>query len=226
MKERGPGGPGGGFGPPGGGFGGPGGGGGGGGRGVELDPLVGLDNNRMPLRSKLLAVPALKAKYLANVKKIAQESLEWKKFGPVVSGYRKLIEKEVEIDTRKLDSFEAFKRNTDDTIPTGGGGGRGQGMNLRAFSEQRQEVAAEPRGDQKARSVTVVVRKCGPRGERFAPVYRWYRQNWARILKVLAAVTLRVLISRLSKKYRVSRDSPRTVTVRLMRSSSRLRACR
>ena len=40
---------------------------GGGGRGVELDPLVGLDDARKPLRSKLLAVPALKAKYLANV---------------------------------------------------------------------------------------------------------------------------------------------------------------
>jgi spore coat protein CotH len=158
MKDRGPGGPGGpgGFGPPGGGFGpppgGPGGGfgppgmGGGGGRGVELDPLVGLDDARKPLRSKLLAVPALKAKYLANVKKIAEDALDWKKFGPVVSQYRKLIEKEVEIDSRKLDSFEAFKRNTDDNPPAaggppGGGFGRGpgQGMNVRAFAEQRQK---------------------------------------------------------------------------------------
>ena len=146
MKDRGPGGPvvigpggpGGGFGPP----------GGGGGRGVELDPLVGLDDARKPLRSKLLAVPALKAKYLANVKKIAQDSLDWKKLGPVVSQYRKLIEKEVEIDTRKLDSFDAFKRNTDDNPPAAGGApgggpggfGRGpQGMNLRAFAEQRQK---------------------------------------------------------------------------------------
>src|SRR5206468_2845963 len=154
IKDRGPGGPG-GFGPPGGpgGFpGGPGGGPGGmggGGRGVELDPLVGLDSARMPLRSKLLAVPALKAKYLANVKKIAEDPLDWKKLGPVVSQYRKLIEKEVEIDTRKLDSFEAFKRNTDDVAPTAGGmnpGGPGGGfgrpggaMNLRAFAEQRQK---------------------------------------------------------------------------------------
>jgi hypothetical protein len=118
-------------------------GGPGGGRGsVDLDPLVGLNDASKPLRSKLLAVPSLKAKYLANVKKIAEDSLEWKNLGPVVSQYRKLIEKEVEIDTRKLDSFEAFKRNTDDAAPAPGapgGRGFGQGMNIRAFAEQRQK---------------------------------------------------------------------------------------
>jgi hypothetical protein len=61
-----------------------------------------------------------------------------------VSQYRKLIEKEVEADTRKLDSFEAFTRNTDDVVPAPGaapggfGRGPGQGMNLRAFAEQRR----------------------------------------------------------------------------------------
>jgi hypothetical protein len=153
LKDRGPGG----FGPPGGGPGGfgppPGGPGGfgppggmGGGRGVELDPLVGLNDTSKPLRSKLLAVPALRAKYLANVKKIAEESLDWKRLGPVVAQYRKLMEREVEIDTRKLDSFEAFKRLTDDSPPTAGGAagpggfgrGPGQGMNYRAFAEQRR----------------------------------------------------------------------------------------
>jgi spore coat protein CotH len=142
MKDRSapPGGPGGGFGPPG--------GPGGGGSRVELDPLVGLDDARKPLRSKLLAVPAFRAKYLANVKKIAEESLDWKTLGPVVAQYRKLIEKEIEIDTRKLDSFESFKRNTDDTIPAPGGGGfgrMGMGMNIHAFADQRRQyILAHP----------------------------------------------------------------------------------
>lgn len=158
MKDRaaggpggfpGPGGPGGGFpGGPGGGFpGGPGGGMGGGRGSVDLDPLVGLNDGSKPLRSKLLAVPALKAKYLANVKTIAADALDWKTFGPVVAQYRKLIEKEVEADTRKLDSFADFKKNTDDVAPMGGGPagtgdgfGRGaHGMNIRAFAEQRQK---------------------------------------------------------------------------------------
>ena len=45
---------------------GPGGGGGPGG-GATLDPLVSLDNERMPLRSRLLAVPALREQYLSYV---------------------------------------------------------------------------------------------------------------------------------------------------------------
>lgn len=160
MRERGPGGfgpPGGGpggpggFGPPGGGPGGPGGGPGGpggfgppggfgGGGGIELDPLVGLTDARKPLRSKVLAVPALKAKYLACVKKIAEEALDWKTLGPVVAGYRQLIEKEVEADTRKLESFEAFKRVTADAAEAGG---RGREMSLRAFADGRRKYLLE-----------------------------------------------------------------------------------
>jgi hypothetical protein len=124
----GPGGPG-GFGPPGGmGMGGKGG-------GVELDPLVALDDPRKPLRSKVLAVPALKAKYLGCVKAIAADSLDWAKLGPVVTGYRTLVTDEVKAETRKLDSFEAFVRATADT-PSAGGGGRG--MSLRAFADARR----------------------------------------------------------------------------------------
>ncbi len=142
LKEGFPGGPpGGGF--PGGGFpgGGPPGGGMGprGGGGVELDPLVGLDDSRKPLRSKVLAVPALRAQYLRNVKTIAQDALDWKKLGPVVAQYRQLIEQDVKQDTRKLDSYEAFQRITADIAPTAGAPtGRG-GMNFRAFAEQRQK---------------------------------------------------------------------------------------
>jgi hypothetical protein len=137
-----PGGPG-GFGPPGGPPGGPGMMGPRGGGGVELDPLVGLDDPRKPLRSKVLAVPALRAKYLANVRTIAEKSLDWKNLGPVVARYRSLIEKEVEADTRKLDSFEAFKRATADAPeaegpPAGRGRGPGGGMALRAFADQRR----------------------------------------------------------------------------------------
>jgi spore coat protein CotH len=139
----GPGGPPGGFGGPPGGPGGPGGMMAARGGGLELDPLVGLDNSRMPLRSKVLAVPALRAKYLRCVRTIAERSLDWSKLGPVVAGYRSLIEKEVEADTKKLDSFADFQRTTADVAPTGGPpqgrGGPGHGMNLRAFAEGRRK---------------------------------------------------------------------------------------
>ncbi len=143
MKDRfpGPGGPGGGGGFPGGFPGGLGGGPGGGGvgqvRGVELDPLVGLTDARKPLRSKVLAAPALKDKYLANVRTIADKSLDWKTLGPVVKQYRTLIEKDVEADTRKLESFDAFKRATADEA-SDATAGRGA-MPLRAFADQRRK---------------------------------------------------------------------------------------
>jgi hypothetical protein len=84
-------------------------------------------------------VPGLRAKYLQNVRTIAAKSLDWNNLGPVAAQYRKLIEKEVEADTRKIESFADFKRLTADTAGAAGPPrGRGQGMNLRAFADQRR----------------------------------------------------------------------------------------
>ncbi|MFO0849172.1 MAG: CotH kinase family protein [Gemmataceae bacterium] len=115
----------------------PGAGGGGGQQSpLALDPLVGLDDARKPLRSKVLAVPKFRAAYLEHVKRIAAESLDWAKLGPVVANYRTLIEKEIEQDTRKLEPYEAFLTVTADNPP---GGGRGREMPLRTFADQRRK---------------------------------------------------------------------------------------
>jgi hypothetical protein len=117
------------------------------GGGLELDPLVGLNDARKPLRSKLLAVPALRERYLKYVKEIAEKQLDWKKLGPVVEGYRKLIEKEVEGDTKKIYSLAAFTSAVADK-PTEGGG-RGIQTSLRTFADKRREYLlryAEPKG--------------------------------------------------------------------------------
>jgi spore coat protein CotH len=130
--------------PAGGGAGGPGGPGGPGmgprGGGLELDPLVAMDDQRKPLRSRLLAVPALKKRYLAHLRTIAEESLDWKKLGPVVQQYCQLIENEVELDTKKLSSLEAFRRATADTAATDQPGrGRGPRASLRTFADARRQ---------------------------------------------------------------------------------------
>ena len=104
---------------------------------VGLDPLTGLDSARMPLRSKLLAVPAWKKLYLQHIYTIANEQFDWKKIGPVIAQYRKLIEEEVKADTRKLDSYETFLATTADLLPTSGG--RSREMSLRQFMDQRRE---------------------------------------------------------------------------------------
>jgi hypothetical protein len=132
-----------GFGPPG--FGGPRGG------GVTLDPLVGLDNERTPLRSKLLAVPALRARYLQFVREIAQDSLDWGKLGPVVAAYRDLIRDDVQRDTRKLSTYEEFLSATDgattEDLPDR------QATSLRRFVERRRAYLLEQTNAERA-SVT------------------------------------------------------------------------
>jgi hypothetical protein len=80
---------------------------------TTLDPLVGIDNPRMPLRSKILAIPELKERYLQYVKLIALE-LDWKKVGPLVATTRELIADDVKVDTKKLTSWDAFQTATND----------------------------------------------------------------------------------------------------------------
>ena len=113
----------------GGGRGGRGGGGGGGGGGVQLSPLVALNDTSKPIISKVLAVPALRAKYIGFVREIAEKSLDWNALGPVVAQYRALIAEDVARDTRKLYSTEEFLSGTSDD------GGPGT---LRAFFEARR----------------------------------------------------------------------------------------
>ncbi len=123
-----------GFPPPGGDRGGPGGfpGGGrgpggffGGGGGVQLDPLAVLKNSNAVIAQKLLAVPALRTRYLGYVREMATTWLDWAKLGPVAQRYHDLIDADVKRDTRKLESYEAFVTSLD--------GPRG----LKAFADQR-----------------------------------------------------------------------------------------
>lgn len=124
----GPGGPG-GFGPGGpggpGGFGGRGPGGPMGGGGTNLDPLGALNG---PLRAKLLAVPELRENYMGYVRDIATKWLDWKTLGPLVEGYKTLIEAEVKADTKRLETYEAFVQDT-----------TGTSRSLKTFAAARRE---------------------------------------------------------------------------------------
>ncbi len=117
---------------------------------VDLDPLIGLEDARKPLRSKVLAVPSLRTRYLQHVHTIADKSLDWKTLGPVVAQYRSLIEKEIEADTRKLSSFDRFQKATADSVAKDGKapadaepprrfGPPHNDLGLRAFADQRRE---------------------------------------------------------------------------------------
>jgi len=93
--------------------------------GAELDPLALADDNSRPVIRRLLSIPHLRARYLAHVRTIVNESLSWDKLAPIVERYKNLIAEEVKADTKKLYSYEGFIRGDveDQTRegPPGGG---------------------------------------------------------------------------------------------------------
>lgn len=131
---------------------GPGPGGGRQGGGVELDPLVGLNDTTKPLRSRLLAVPNLKKKYLEHVRTIAQESLDWKNLGPVVHQYEALIRREIDADTRKLSSYSDFLQ----TVSENQEEAQQPHMSLKKFAELRAGFLLNHPEIKQLRAVAVV----------------------------------------------------------------------
>lgn len=103
--------------------------------GVTLDPLAGLDHERRPLRSRLLAVPELRARYLEHVREIAEFALDWERLGPEVARHRALIDAALREDTRKLDPYEAFLRATTTESVAGENGPEGS---LQEFARKRR----------------------------------------------------------------------------------------
>ncbi len=107
--------------------------------GVELDPLRAANDPDKPLISKLLAVPALGARYLGYVRDIAEKWLDWNKLGPIAERYHSLIAEDVKADTRKLESTEDFEKGLTDDIPgTGFGPSGGGSISLKNFADQRR----------------------------------------------------------------------------------------
>ncbi len=120
-------------------------------KGVELDPLLAINDSSKPLISKLLAVPALRERYLGYVREIAEKWLDWKQLGPLAQQYHSLIKVEVNADTRKLDSDDDFAKGlTEDIQGQGGGPGRGGTISLKNFAEQRRAYLLEHTGANRA----------------------------------------------------------------------------
>ena len=93
--------------------------------GTNLDPRGALD---APLRAKLLAVPELREKYMSYVRDTATKWLDWKTLGPLVEGYKTLIEADVKADTKRLETYEAFVQDT-----------TGTSRSLKTFAAARRE---------------------------------------------------------------------------------------
>jgi hypothetical protein len=108
-------------------------------RGVELDPFVAAKDGKKPLLSKMLAVPALRQRYLGYMREIAEKWLDWERLGPIAHQYHNLIEDEARLDTRKLESTAAFDASVEgEAEGPSGDGPRPRGISLKAFANQRR----------------------------------------------------------------------------------------
>ena len=95
--------------------------------------MIGLDSDRMPLRSKILAVPAYRQKYLQYVKTITELRMAPENIGPVIRNFRDLLLEEMKLDTRSGTSFDAFNSMT--SAP----GGKDPAPGLYKFMKDRRD---------------------------------------------------------------------------------------
>ena len=106
---------------------------------ATLDIFAGADDPNKALLFRMLAVPALRARYVGYVKDIAQNWMDWKKMGPLVAQWQSLIAADVKSDHRKIFSTEAFtKAVTQDGFEPGFGPTAPPAMSLKSFMEQRR----------------------------------------------------------------------------------------
>ncbi len=106
--------------------------------GADLDPFAGSTDPQKALLYRLLAVPALRQRYLGYLRDIATNWLDWNKLGPMLAAWQSLIAADVAADTKKLYSAEAFRRGmTEDSLP-GLGFIAPPAMSLKSFVQQRR----------------------------------------------------------------------------------------
>jgi hypothetical protein len=65
---------------------------------------------------------------LGYVRDISTKWLDWKTLGPLVEGYKTLIEADVKADTKRLETYEGFVQNT-----------TGTSRSLKTFAAARRE---------------------------------------------------------------------------------------
>ena len=73
-----------------------------------LSPMTHEDNAARPLIKRLLSNPEWRARYLAHVRTVRDEWLNWEVLEPIIKEYQTLIDAEVQKDDKKLYGYEEF----------------------------------------------------------------------------------------------------------------------
>ena len=101
-----------------------------------LSPVGHEGNSSLPVINRLLNIPHLRARYLAHVRTIVNQWLDWRMIGPIVEEYRTLIANEVRADDKKLYDDDAFIASVaEDTS----GYGRFSTPSLKRFIKERRD---------------------------------------------------------------------------------------
>lgn len=100
------------------------------GNGASPDPLIAMSDTNKALRSRLLAVPAFRERYLGYIAEIAERHLSPDTFGARVARYVGLIADDVAGDTRKTSTLDGFRAAVDTSATAT--------ASLRAFAVRRR----------------------------------------------------------------------------------------
>lgn len=76
---------------------------------IYRNPFEGENYPNRPVIKRLLSIPQFRARYLAHIRAIIEESLDWNALEPQIEAYRALIADEVMADTKKLYSNDQFE---------------------------------------------------------------------------------------------------------------------
>jgi hypothetical protein len=115
-----------------------------------LSPVAWEGSTKRPVIQRLLAVPALRARYLAHYRTLVDEWVNWDRFGPVAEKYHALIDPEVKKDNKNIHPYDAFADCLTKDYTRGGGfpgrggfgrrgGGHGSAPAFKKFITERRE---------------------------------------------------------------------------------------
>jgi len=108
-------------------------------------PIINEKNKMRPVINRLLSIPHLHARYMAHVRTIANEWLDWQKLEPIIKGYQTLIDAEVKADDKLQYSYEAFANSpTQDSSGEEGFGLPGGGPPPGGFGSPPDDFGSDP----------------------------------------------------------------------------------
>ena len=116
-----------------------------------------IDNPNRPVLVRLMAIPRLRARYVAHLRTLIEESFNWEAMEQMATDMHNLIAEEVELDTKKLFSTNAFYSNLENAS--------GNVPGIRQFViERRDFLLAHPELQEDAPNILSVELQLAPDG--------------------------------------------------------------